>query len=658
MILAPLLAVFLGPAVAEEESAARDHASGHLRAEDRYAGHEALVAETHKASRVARDRALHRTISRNTSGPPGAWGETLWSLAALYLNEKVDLANERLLKRAKEYVALKRSKEEVSEFLPEGSKETPWSYFALTDYVRIYYLFHAKSAHFPGRLKPETEAAMKEALWFWVKEDSKLADALMENLLVLLGTENHDLIRRPNHYLVASLLKEDPGYRDRPFDDGHTAVEYAAAYEKFFREWPRKRAMTGLWFEVGSNTYQKYSWPSLFNLHELAPDPVVRKQFGLLLDLAFIEEAQISVQGRRGGGRSRASFGKNGFESYKNLFYAPDGMAAGSSHSRVMETSSYQLPAAAILLRRREFPAAKPFVIQNRVLGELESRRPGDGEGARHAADSALVNYAYRTPHYLLGSTLQNPALSMPDPEAGAPVLKYAGISRQKRWGGMLFHDPASDEICSVSPVVEKTRGGRPQHPHWSVQHENVILFQRIKPETRKRLGSYSTGKLGIHFHGRKLEMLDEGGWIFSSNGTAFVGVNFLDGGYEWDEEREEANPTDFDQATDTSRILLHAGDLISHGSFDQFREEVLANRLVVGADKVDYRFGAAKNHLEATLYDGDRPEKFSLPRINGKPVDLRPKRTFQSPYLKGGFGSDQIDVTVGPVKRRLDFSR
>jgi len=57
-------------------------------------------------------------------------------------------------------------------------------------------------------------------------------------------------------------------------------------------------------------------------LHELAPDPVIRERFGLLLDLAFIEEEQISVKGRRGGGRSRADYEANAFESYKNLLYA------------------------------------------------------------------------------------------------------------------------------------------------------------------------------------------------------------------------------------------------------------------------------------------------------------------------------------------------
>ena len=63
----------------------------------------------------------------------------------------------------------------------------------------------------------------------------------------------------------------------------------------------------------------------------------------MLMDVAFVEEAQISVHGRRGGGRSRAHYG-NAFESYKNLLYAPEGKPAGSSHSKVIETSRYQLP--------------------------------------------------------------------------------------------------------------------------------------------------------------------------------------------------------------------------------------------------------------------------------------------------------------------------
>ncbi len=612
-----------------------------------------LVSDTHAASLKLREAALRKTIAKDTAWPPGIWGDNLWCLSALYLNEKVDEANARLLKQANDYIALESIGKHAT--LPEEAENGLWGMFWITEYVRTLCLFHANSPHFPGRLKPETEAALKEALWLWVRKESRIADADFEDLLVLLGTENHNLNKRPNYYLITSLLKDDPTYRDRKLDDGHTAAEHADAYTKFLRAWPSSRARTGLWVEVGSNTYQKYSWPALFNLHELSPDPVIRQRFGLLLDLAFIEEEQISVQGRRGGGRSRGYPEPNAFESYKNLLYATKGKPAGSSHSRVIETSRYQLPPEAIYLRYRAFPAADTFAIRNRVLGELDSPKANEDAGQRLAADSTLVNYAWRTPHYLLGSTLQNPALSAPDPKTGKPVLKYSGISRQNRVCGMLFEDPASDEVCSVSSIIEHGSGGRPQHSLWSVQHENVIVLQRIAPD--KLMGSYSTGWVGISFVGKALKKIEEGGWIFASNGKAFVAVKFLDGAYQWDKKGEVATPANFDKNKNQSRMLLHAGDIKTDESFEKFQTVVLANDLKVTPDQVDYLWGANGYRLEVTRYVPQSATKFTLPLINGQPVNLHPAKTFQSPYLNADFGSDKITVTVGPMKRVLDFS-
>ncbi len=619
-----------------------------------------LVTETHAASLKLREEALRKTIAKDTAWPGGILGNNFWCLSALYLNEKTDDANARLLKQANDHIALEHAGGHAIN--PEQAESKSWDMFSMPDYVRTLYLFHAKSPHFPGRLKPETEAAMKEALWLWINGEgrfadggeSRIADTGMDNLLLLLGTENHDLSRRPVYYLAAALLKDDPAYRDRKLKDGHTVAEHADAYTVFFREWPRKRAETGLWVEIGSNTYQKYSWPDLFNLHELAPDPLIRKRFGLLLDLAFIEEEQISVQGRRGGGRSRAYPGGNAFESYKNLLYATRGQPAGSSHSRVIETSHYQLPTEAIYLRYRAFPAVQPFVTRNRVLGEIESFESA-ATGERLAADSALVNYAYRTPHYLLGCTLQNPALSKPDPKTGKARMAYAGISAQNRSCGMLFDDPTSAELCSVHAVIQHGSGGRPVHSFWSVQHENVLILQRITPD--KLMGSYSTGFVGIGFEGKALQRVEKGGWIFASNDKAFVGVKFLDGAYQWDEKGAVATPAHFDKDNDQSRILLHAGDVAGDGTFEKFQSSVLANDLKITADRVDYHFGSSGNHLQVTRYAPQKPDSFALPLINGKPLDLHPAATYQSPYLNGAFGGDKIFVTVGPINRVLDFS-
>jgi hypothetical protein len=331
----------------------------------------------------------------------------------------------------------------------------------LTDYVRILCLFHGESPHFPGRLKPETEAAMKEALWFWVSADSRIANAGPDDLLLLLGTENHDLTQRPNYYLVTALLTDDPAYRDRTLADGHTARNTPPPTR---RSSANGRA-AGPERDSGSRSartpIRNTPGRPCSTCTNSLPIPSSGNRFGLLLDLAFIEEAQISVKGRRGGGRSRGYYGAHGFESYKNLLYAPEGRPAGSSHSRVIETSRYQLPAEAVLLAKRAFPATEPFVIRNRVLGELETARSGQTRGATDWPPIPRWSTmpTARRP-YLLGSTFQNPALTMPDPATGASILKYAGISRQNRTCGLLFDDPTARQISEVHPVAEHTGGG------------------------------------------------------------------------------------------------------------------------------------------------------------------------------------------------------
>ncbi len=429
-----------------------------------------------------------------------------------------------------------------------------------------------------------------------------------------------------------------------------------------------QRIKSGLWFEVGSDTYQKYSWPSLFNMQELSLDPLVRKRFRMLMDIAFIEEAQISVNGRRGGGRSRANYGKNNFESYKNLLYAPEGGNAACSHSKVIETSSYQLPAVAILLRKTELPTAQAFVIENRVLGELKSLKKDNFTA--YTSDSSLINYAYRTAHYIMGSTLQNPALNISSPDYEMAVKKYSGISRQNRWYGILFDDPharqaltpalnkrSDDEICAIFPEIEIPKGGRPQHPHWSFQHKNVLFVQRID-DLPKGMGSYHTNTVSMRFHGKKLKKVERDGWIFASNGKAYAAVKFINGGYTWDESGELAIPLKSPEIATSTRYLIQSGDKDTHDSFEAFQTAVLANPLTVEADRIVYQASPNSPQLECFLYDPHAHKDFKLPKLNGQAINLRPSWTFKSPYLNNQFEGDQVKVSVGSVHQTYDFRK
>ena len=83
----------------------------------------------------------------------------------------------------------------------------------------------------------------------------------------------------------------------------------------------------------------------------------------------------------------------------------------------------------------------------------------------------------------------------------------------------------------------------------------------------------------------------------------------------------------------------------------------VLASRLRVTRDRVEYEWGAPRSRIEVTRYDPKEHLRFTAPLINGKPVDLRPPMAYQSPFLHGPASDDQIHVTVGPISRVLDFS-
>ena len=154
------------------------------------------------------------------------------------------------------------------------------------------------------------------------------------------------------------------------------------------------------------------------------------------------------------------------------------------------------------------------------------------------------------------------------------------------------------------------------------------------------------------------MKKVEEDGWIFASNGKAFVGVKFLDGGYQWDEKRAEATPANFTGHGDTTRILLHAGDLATHGSFEQIPRDACAPiPCVVTADKVDYRFGGGRTPRNDPLRRGVARKASPSPHQRHARRSPAPRPAYQSPYLNANFGSDHISVTVGPVTRVLDFS-
>lgn len=644
---------------------------------NKYSNYKQIIEETWETSNRMRQEALNKFIAMDPAGkkifPPAKWQGVGWELVAFHLNEKTDLANDRLLKEAKKYTAKINSGdfgENTKNFgnkliyQPAGQDQRPFNFFTGPEYMQILYKYGSEGLVERGRLKPETEAAMKEYMWLVISQQSKLKEAGLDRLLTYQATENHDILRRPVFYLMNYLYMKDPLYNKRQYKHGGTAKEHFEAYNKYFLERPGARSISGHWAEAGSDTYQKYTPPMILTMAEIAPDPLVRKRYKMLLDVIFVVDAQFSVEGRRGGGRARAYWGKNSFEATKNiLFGISKGSGIGSTHNKIFETSSYQMPESAVLLRKVEFPAEKPFEIINRSLAEeMKVNHDGnDGHSVSYEKNGRNINYAYRTPHYIIGGMMYD--LTLTKNRNGVLFPKYSQITLQNRWSGVIFDHPdtkAPDlkkNISAIYPEISKhnKNKGRPQNGIWGVHHKNVMIVQRIPPVKDSRIGSYNSGQLSIVFAGEKLEKTEKEGWIFASDGKAYAAVKFLDSGYIWNNNKTQASQDNY-TLHDNPRVLIQAGDIQSYISLDNFITEILKNELSVEKNKVTYYSLKEKTKLVKFTFDPKNHKDFFMPMINDKVVNLRPEWTYKSPYVNSKFEEKKVTVTVGPITEVYDF--
>lgn len=595
-----------------------------------------LVEQVHAASMQQRTHVLSNAVGVESLWPYNAWGDNMWALSLLYLNERVDEVNDRI-----QSLAL---------------TEEPFAYFGAVDYVKILALFNSQSPHFPGRLEPATEAAMKEILWQWAKEfeeywePSRLEAAEPEgSVWSVYASENHDLIRKGNNHIIFSVLADDPAYRSLICTNGHTVAEYDQLYTTYFKKWLQERAASGLWMELGAE-YAKYSYSVLFNLVDLSPDPEIRTLAKMVLDLAFIEEAQCSfADGFRGGGKSRTPRTNPelvpGMMQHKRLLFGEVGSA---THSRVFETSSYQVPDIAIFLR--EFGDGEPpFLMRNRVLGESvapsQSFAAGSGDTFYIAEDSALVNVCYKTPDYMIGSTLQ----LLDDANDG--YGDDSGITRQDRWGGIVFNDAVHSKVL---PWAERTPGTstRVHNAYWQVQHENLMIAQKTdRSAYTERMMVYLTPTL---------DLTETNGWVFASTGNAWSAVKAV-GGYSWGEATHSnfwPGTTFLIPTNEYAPIVFFAGSthdgFISYEAFQNYvlndivLQETPNELLIQRPGKPDIQFFT--DYREPIINDADADNPY-----NADPT-LRTETTYDSPYLKTGAKRSEVIAQWGEYRWIYDF--
>lgn len=601
-----------------------------------------LVTDTWKRSLEMRARGLAEELAKDPAKlkMPGL-GD--WIDAALHQGDRLKAAN-----------ALIRSLVKAEPTPGTGNAETDFTEGSAKQKAQVMaelnesgfgirlLLMYGREGKYPGRLEADVESSLKEGAWDAIcvyldpdgKWQKRMAGYIGHKYQILplswgrmWGTENHDVRRKPWVYLATAVLRRDPAYASR-VTGGHTVDQWFALMKDFMPQYMRDRVLTGLWIEPGGH-YAHITYKMMIHLYNAAPDPEVRQQAKMFLDLALIEDEQISVNGLRGGARSRTAAMAPTTNGFKDVIF-------GDKPGLLL--SDYQAPPVAIVLRNAT-GAVRPYRIYNRVPGE----NAPDREGYSHV--SRLVSYAYRTPDFLLGSAPQD------------PNLNYHATSNQRRWSGLIFQ---SGEAVYPWPkeVFTKADSGRSGNAFWSVQHDDVMVVQKLR-------NSVSVDRLQAVFS-PGLKITERAGWIFSEAGSGYAAVCFVDpeapaaiGQYALTEapkiKRQPVGQFALPRK-DFLPMIFHAGDSSQHGTFENFQATILAGKRVINEAVSELEYRPVDGRVITWNYNQDL-KPLPLPRVNGQTPDLLPALTFDSPFLRTKWADPRIYAGAGPFRAVYDFS-
>lgn len=560
-----------------------------------------LVKATHEKSLAWRKEYMTREASKSMAELAAVnthisgWGESAWTVSAMMTGQNLAEAN-AIIRR-----------------------QTENGYGSSTgNIVWIFMNCHSKADRFPGRLEPDTEAALKEYLFRELNSTRQkralntalINEALSTGQYLMTWNDDYPLCIRIRDYLVLSVLKDDPAYCDKTLVAGDTLQERYEAYVRFYREALKHWALYGIQYQLGSSAYTYKTYPHYFNLMELAPDPIIRQRARMYMDLVMMESAQISISGLRGGTKGRAKRGGLGdrWDPIQAMLYGE----RGSSYFLTMPAASgYQAPEPAVLLRKLG-TTAEPYEIIN-------DRETYGGK------ECNAIHYAWGTPEYVAGCGMYDPNLGAKNGSMG-------------RWSGVIFRNLAAISLDAYTG--EK----------WNVQHKDVRITQLCSD------GPYVPGNTCVVFEALLGKVSEKDGCVFVNNDEAYAVVKVVSGGYFWaDSFKRQMYANDI-----YSPIIIQTGRRADYGSFEKFQKAILAAPVKNDDNKVEYHGpnAARVEFFPMTPEALKKGNKYTLPKVDGKTVDLDPEYAYSSPYMQNKAGSAIVTLRYGDRAWEYDFGK
>lgn len=509
-------------------------------------------------------------------------------------------------------------------------EKAPFSmYWCMPAYIRIYMLYNSENGiNRRDALKPETEANMKRIMWAFLESYYENVFTDDNTPLRIVNSENHDALQRASLYLSAFALSKTDDYKGKKLPDGKTLPEFVSYSEEFFIKYIDERAKTGLFVE-GAENYRAVTLESLYNIYDFTENVALKKKVEMFLDIVWIEYAIESIEGIRGGAKTRvynratdAASGLLWTESLGSLYF---NLKENEKRETLITliASSYRPPEIAGKIAKAENKGNYEVVKSIPGKGTTEVIKLANIDMPVYTLNPTgdVITYEYVTPTYAAGTMYH---------DESTPVTL---ISSQNRWEGAVFR---GDKNARIYRYLDTDKS---LHTHFlSMQKGPVMIFKK------NTSGAFDTG-IYIYpysFAEADGEIKTEGGWLFGEIYDSYYAVRAASGKLLQKEGKILLSDSE-------SPFVIHLGNKFDDGSFEDFKKNIKSNPLTFDGNSVCYndkRWG----RFEFNIKTAER-------RINGKALSSKAENIMESPFINSVKNSGVFEVSFEGEKIIYDFN-
>ena len=596
-----------------------------------------------------------------------------WAFCALALDRpdrEIDRANELLGQLLRPLVEGKFWSAQREE--PPGTHQRYWGIY--WEQISLAHMVLDQRIH--ARLTRANDRLIKELLWDYVQSrsivdlDQEFASTAPDKVLRIYGSDNHDMHNRGIFFLSAQAFKNDAAFSQRPYKDGRMPADHCRRWTANLLEYFRQRARKGVIVELASPTYTGAYLRPIFIICDRAEDPRLRRQARKFLDLYFADVAQETIDGVRGGAKTRVYKHGPGYRaSYDQLLCfnfiltGQPGPASAicplrpehgfTAPSLACAISSYRLPEAVLeLMTHRQARGVYTYTSSRLAQGGIQRFtvvKPDDDGFYIPQVPSRFVRSSHVTPEYVLGW------FTMDERES------YMALHTQNQVMGLMTAATPDSRIVFEGDTASSDDSTYADLQAVGNRHA-ILLRRQITASRQGALRAYVSDDFSIE--------PGPNGWLFGRNGdeSVYYAMKTVRQKLETpgDARGETVSGDDLFRIVPAGKhpgrfLKFLTGDVVialevsragQYAGFDGFKRDMLDNRLerTNGGEKFVYHAGRDAGTL--TMYVDNRP-----PEIDGQSVAVVPKLTYDSPYLKAPYDSSTVHITTPSGKTlELDF--